>query len=233
MGRSDWRRVTRKIGPDCPVVIPPCSPPVTLTWIELESMANRWVVAMTPARLADAASDLGVSGDSLTRMRAGWSAIHGAVSFPMTGPVGRVVGIRLRKPGGRKFSVTGGKEGLFVPTGVLGFGDALAVCEGPTDTAAALDVGLHCIGRPNCSGGRAQIVGLLAGARVESLIVIADNDGPGQDGAQALLSSVNGQCAKRIVTPPSDMRAWLQSESRAEILSSVLRKRVDRLNLRW
>jgi hypothetical protein len=67
---------------------------------------------------------------------------------------GEVVGIRLRNERG-KFAVRGSRQGVFV-AGVPAQ-KTLFVCEGPTDTAAAVDLGLFAVGRPNCCcGGRSS-----------------------------------------------------------------------------
>ena len=57
----------------------------------------------------------------------------------MTDVDGNVWGIRIRRPDGAKFSIKGGKEGLFIPEEFGG--DRLLIAEGPTDTAALLDLG--------------------------------------------------------------------------------------------
>jgi hypothetical protein len=73
---------------------------------------------------------------------------------------GRVQGIRLRFSNGRKLAVRGGREGLFVPSG-LAATNQLLICEGPTDTAALLDLGFAAVGRPSCAGGTRLLVELL------------------------------------------------------------------------
>ena len=109
---------------------------------------------------------LGVSVESLRRLGVGWSAKHRAWAFPMSNAAGDVLGIRLRLPGGKKLSVKGGKEGLVhsrrgplrLPSGRL----LLLIAEGPTDTAALLDLGFSAVGRPSCTGGVKLLVELGA-----------------------------------------------------------------------
>ena len=70
----------------------------------------------------------------------------------MRNGAGEVVGVRLRKSDGKKLSIKGSKEGLFIPTGLKPC-DRLLIGEGPTDTAALLDLGFEAVGRPSCTGG--------------------------------------------------------------------------------
>ena len=110
--------------------------------------------AIAPDALQRLADTLGLSPESLERLGVGWSAKHDAWTFPMTDAQGDVLGIRLRLRNGRKLSVRGSKEGLFLPAGLEG-GQQLLVAEGPTDTAALLDLGFAAVGRPSCTGGAA------------------------------------------------------------------------------
>src|SRR5690606_9675141 len=94
-----------------------------------------------PFRLTRLAESLGLSIESLQRLGVGWAARHRAYTFPMRRGDGTICGIRLRSPDGRKYSVRGSKQGLFIPDGIDAT-DRLLVAEGPTDTAAVLDWGL-------------------------------------------------------------------------------------------
>ena len=80
---------------------------------------------------------LGISANSLKRLRVGWDGK--AFTFGMSNDFGKIIGIRRRFPNGSKVSLKGSKTGLFVPTGLSHEG-SLLTCEGPTDTAAALDL---------------------------------------------------------------------------------------------
>jgi hypothetical protein len=121
------------------------------------------------------------------------------------------LGIRLRLPDGRKLSVRRGCEGLFIP-GALDAGRRLLICEGPTDTAAMLDLGFSAVGRPSCTGGVRLLVELARRWRVPELVVVADSDVPGQRGAESLASVLAAYCpVVRIIAPPAgikDARAW-------------------------
>jgi hypothetical protein len=144
----------------------------------------------------------------------------------MTDVGGRVLGIRLRLENGRKFAVTGGREGLFIPTGLPDSPTTLFVAEGATDCAALLDLGLSAVGRSSCTGGTRLLVELVARRRPGRVVIVADADEPGQRGADALACVL---CAYvrdvRIITPPAgvkDARAWkLDGATAADVLDAV------------
>src|SRR5262249_61220748 len=107
--------------------------------------------AVDPGRLHQLALSLGLSVTSLSRFGVGWSAGHAAWTFPMVDHTGTVLGMRLRLPDGRKLSVRGGKEGLFLPRDFAAQSPVL-IAEGPTDAAALLDLGFPAaLGRPSCT----------------------------------------------------------------------------------
>jgi hypothetical protein len=155
---------------------------------DLASLAAGYRDAVNPAHLDELVRSLGSSVDSLTALRIGWSVHHRAWSFPMTDAAGKVVGIRLRRPNGAKFSVTGGKEGLFLPTDDT-TDNAMLICEGATDTAALLDMGFsNVVGRPSCSGGVKFVVDLVQLRMPAEVVIVADADKAGQRGAENLAS---------------------------------------------
>jgi phage/plasmid primase-like uncharacterized protein len=128
--------------------------PSTTDTVNYAGLASIFRRSYNPNRLDRFAAELGVSMNSLLRLSVGWSEDHDAWTFPMRNANGKVVGIRLRRPDGRKVSVTGGHEGLFIPRGRdLYPGEPLLIAEGPTDTAALLDLNFMAIGRPSCTGG--------------------------------------------------------------------------------
>ena len=157
------------------------------------------------------AANLGLLTESLRRLSVGRLPRRQAWAFPMRSADGNVIGIRLRLSSGRKLSVKGGREGLFLPEG-LQSGGRLLVCEGPTDTAALLDLGFSAVGRPSCSGGVKHLVELTRRLRPVEITIVADGDAPGQRGADTLANKMVAYApAVRIVTPPAgvkDAREW-------------------------
>jgi DNA primase len=83
------------------------------------------------------------------------------------------------------------------------------VCEGPTDTAVALDMGFAAVGRPNCNS-KVKMTVRYVGRR--QVTIIADNDIAGIDGAKSLARELAGRGRKvRIIVPPlgvKDLRDW-------------------------
>jgi len=152
------------------------------------------------------AKTLGVTAMSLVRLGVGWDGE--AFCFPMCDESGRVIGIRRRFGNGRKLCVKGSTNGLFIPEGVNGNGP-LVVCEGPTDTAVALDMGFDAVGRPNCNS-KVQMTVRYVGTR--QVTIIADNDVAGIDGAKRLARELAVKGRKvRIIVPPlgvKDLRDW-------------------------
>jgi hypothetical protein len=174
----------------------------------LSEQAERFRRGANAEALEAHAAQLGLTGASLQRLRIGWAGW--AWSFPMTGADGRVCGIRLRSASALKCAIKGGKEGLFVSADLDASG-TLAIAEGPTDTAALMDLGFAAVGRPNCSGGVRLLVALVKSRRPAAVAIFADTDGPGQRGAGNLATVLAIYCRDvRVVTPPAkDVRAWL------------------------
>ena len=143
--------------------------------INATKLMREWLAATPATALEDFAATLGVSTPSLVAVGAAWAAPHSAWAFPMCDGYGNVVGIRLRNERG-KFAVRGSRQGIFLctcgltapddtaqPAGIGRLSAAatangsqsrtLFVCEGPTDTAAAVELGFFAVGRPNCCCG--------------------------------------------------------------------------------
>jgi phage/plasmid primase-like uncharacterized protein len=131
---------------------------------------------------------------------------------------GDICGIRLRGADGRKWAVKGSRQGLFIPECLNNCADRLLICEGPTDTAALLDLGFDAVGRPSCNGGNRCVLGLvLSDGRLvpREVVIVADSDEPGQRGAWKLATTLVAYVSRvRIIEPPGgikDARQWVQS----------------------
>ena len=181
---------------------------------DLTAFAERCRASLLAVRLDSFAESLGLSAQSLTALRVGWSVTHRAWTFPMQDPSsGNVIGIRLRSPDGLKFAVTGGKEALFIPTAEPCPGDLLLIAEGATDTAALLDLGFaNVVGRPNCTGGIKHLVALVGVRRPTGVVIVADGDEAGRRGAANLASVLRVFTPElRVIEPPAgvnDARSW-------------------------
>lgn len=153
-----------------------------------------------------ASAALGLPSWSLRDFCIGWSGDHRAFTFPMRRrPGGPVVGIRLRADG-RKWSVTGGREGLFIPTSYKPRW-GVVIEEGPTNAAALKSLGFNAVGRPSCLGGVPDLARLCAGVDV---VICAQRDKAdrngrraGQRGAGILFKALRGKAKSiRVIMPP-------------------------------
>ena len=182
--------------------------PVRVPTADFATLAAQWSRNLTNERLDAFASTLGVTVSSLRALGVGWTG-RGSYSFPMHDAQRRVVGIRLRDARtGRKFAVTGSREGVFLADRRQD--DPLLVVEGPTDAAAALVLGFDAMGRPSCTGA----VGITATlAHRREVVIVADADAPGRRGAEALASTLLPVVTSlRVIEPPpphKDLREWL------------------------
>lgn len=169
-----------------------------------ERMAARFTDALSPGQLRRFAAGLGLDTLPLVALRIG--RCGAAATFPMCDARGRVIGVRKRLPGGQKFAVKGGRQGLFIPVGAWQ-ADPLWIAEGPTDTAALLQLGFHAIGRPSCDSGVDLIERFVRLRRVQRVVVVADRDGVGRRGAQRLARELAVICDDvRVIDPPRDLK---------------------------
>lgn len=191
----------------------------TIDWLALCNQYRRECVR---GSLGSLANTLGVSVDSLKRLRVGWNDQRRAFSFPMRDASGNPCGIRYRSYSGAKFSETHSKEGLFfLPADLLP--DFLVVVEGASDAAAVMDLGfLSVIGRANCRGNVDQIENLCRRLNPRSVVLIPDADSVGVQGASQLRLRIERQpiSVKTLVLPSGikDARACVQSTKNADWL---------------
>ena len=174
-----------------------------------DAMIERWTRDTLRHHYADLSERLGVSVDSLKWFSACWAKEHNAWAFPMRNRWLQIVGIRLRRLDGDKFSVRGGHEGLFIPGRQSG--PRLFIVEGPTDAAAGLTMGLWTIGRPNCSGAVRETSLYIKNQKPAHVVIVSDNDKPGLDGSDRLKEAIDGVRVTEIVLPCKDMRAFCQA----------------------
>ena len=201
---------------------PPRTPaPCTTDWV---AMLRRFERDTRTGEVERLAATLGVSPGSLARLGVVWAASHHAWGFPMSDGKHRPIGIRLRAESGRKWAVRGSRNGLFWPEDLTGSGPLL-VCEGPTDTAALLDLRYDAIGRPSCAGAIEMVVEGVEGLRRHDVVVVADTDGPGIDGADRLAQALTEAGHHPKVIRPlqgKDARAWLQAGATRAVVDTVI-----------
>lgn len=211
--RSQWRAVQR-------------SRPKRST-TEMTALAKQCWCELTNDKLKLLAFQLGVSADSLQLLRLGWSNDRHAYSFPMRDASGQVCGIRYRcELSGKKFSEVGGSEGMFYLPPALA--DYLVIVEGASDAAAVMTVGFSSvIGRSNNVGNVEQLLSIVRGHRFNQIVIVPDNDEPGQRGADALVSEfiANQLSEPTLLHLPvglKDCRACVQQKKNARWLQSTL-----------
>jgi len=184
-------------------------PEVVTNWsalVDLYSAAARTVAVQSHAEW------LGVSAGSLRRLHVGLCAPD-VWTFPMSDGRG-YCGIRTRTTAGEKKAFIGSRNGYFVP-GPNGETetDVLYICEGPTDTAAMLTLGLSAIGRADCNTTR-DADAICCGRRV---VIMADRDAVGRAGAKRLQAFLAGRSipAAVVVPPAKDIREWIRTGANA------------------
>jgi hypothetical protein len=170
------------------------------------------------------ATTLGVSQESLLRLGIVWAAPHRAWAFPMCDALRVTTGIRLRAENGQKWAVRGSRNGLFWPDALAGSGPLL-LGEGPTDVAALLDLGYDAIGRPSCAGTIEMAVDAVRRLHHRLVVVVADADGPGVEGADRLAEALTEAGRRPKVIRPlqgKDARAWVQAGATRAVVDSAI-----------
>jgi hypothetical protein len=211
-----WMHWQGQLSPGPPLSsMPRYSPPT----INATKLMREWTAATPVTALAEFAASLGVSTPSLVAVGAAWAPPHSAWAFPMCDGYGNVVGIRLRNDRG-KFAVRGSRQGIFLAN--VPAQKTVFVCEGPTDTAAAVELGLFAAGRPNCCCGGAEIKVFAHRHDVHRAVVISDNDKPGLDGARKVGGELDLPFA--IYVPPAkDLREFLRLGGTRAMIENTLK----------
>lgn len=194
-------------------------------------MMRKWARTISPM-FSDQCAKMGVSDKAMQWLGATWAEDRKAMAFPMYDATchngSKPTGIRLRTPDGKKFAVTGSTSGIFYPYGAcqhLSPLDRLYICEGPTDTATALEMGCFAIGRAACRGGEGFVLSVLEQLNPADVVIVTDNDSPGVGGAKDLMRHI--QLPKRMLTTPSkDLRAFRQSGGTKQLLEEILKDTV-------
>lgn len=182
--------------------------------IVLSQLASKMMACCDDERVSVLAADLGVPTFALRLLRVGWSASSDAYSFPMWRDGQRLVGIRIRSMSGKKWAIKGSRQGLFMPMQWPSRRKGIVVCEGPTDTAALLGLGLNAIGRPSAMGSHALVDEVVEGSPV---CIISDSDKVGIDSSTKLASHLKKQGNKVcvIIPPAKDARDWIAGREKA------------------
>lgn len=150
---------------------------------------------------------LQLSALSVWKMGGGYDRDSASLAFLMFDAEHFPVGIRFRRRDGKKWSLKGGREGVFM-SGSFWAADPVYIAEGPTDSAALIEAGFdNVLGRPNCTGGVKIIQGLLCDYPKTPVVVLADPDDPGIAGAERLAVSLPNPTI--VLTGPCDIRSYV------------------------
>lgn len=181
------------------------SRPAPALSINYTAILREWKKDWDNPALKRLALSLGVDFSACAVLGACWAPEHRAWAWPMYDPYFNPIGIRLRDDHGRKWAVKGSRQGLFLPA--VEPKETAYVCEGPTDTAAALSMGLYAVGRPSCLGCENEVARLFRRQDVRKVVIVADTDDPGFNGARKLAPALPMKSV--ILLPPAkDLRAF-------------------------
>lgn len=199
-----------------------------------EALLAEWRKNTLAITLSQFAKELGVTRKSLERLGCVWNGAQSCWAFPMRDETGKVVGIRLRR-GGRKYSVTKSRAGLFFDPDI---GPKRSehrfawLTEGPTDTAAVLSLDPQAVvfGRSDLLSGWNMLKKALALHGVTEVNICVDNelaiegrtDSPGFSGNLRMAKALGLPC--RFVQIPGfkDIRDYVKSGARLSELKSFL-----------
>lgn len=118
---------------------------------------------------------------------------------------GEVIGTAHRHADGSKTFEKGGKRGLILDFPLdLRAGlepiEPIYVCEGASDTAVLMTIGLHAVGVPMAGACADRLAALLKGLHA---VIVADDDEAGESGARKLADQLVLSCESvRIIKPP-------------------------------
>jgi hypothetical protein len=224
-GAGYYHRLT-DLPSNAPVRRPRAEPPVAgpTPAVDWEGLARACHGAIGTGRRELLAKSLSVAPSALDRLAYGWSEDRACFTTPVRDARGSVIGIQTRGLDGQKRMIKGSRQGLFVPDGLKGPGPLL-ICEGASDTAAALTLGFRALGRFSCTSGGDLLLERLQCVPERVVVVVSDSKPQEQEGAYDLartLANVGRRQVKVLEMPPGvkDLRTWL---STGVTLSEVLR----------
>lgn len=171
-------------------------------FLRLERGTNQMIVCETAEKY------LGVPARAFQSLDMRWCPAMNMAVVPMKSADGRTItGMNGRHfvqkdkvtPSHVKQNAEGSADGLFIPMDLDTYDGNLVVCEGASDTAAALAMGMRCaIGRSSCRTGVQLVRELCEMRRIRHVTIIADRDKPvegapegvGMAGAQELAAAL-------------------------------------------
>ena len=196
------------------------SPPPALNPADIERRWQGWNEKTSPDARSRFAGNLGVDEIALGVLGAVWAGEHHAWAFPMRNEDNRMIGIRFRNHTGAKWALRGSHNGLFIPQRPPA-DRTVYICEGPTDTAAALMLGLYAVGRPCCLGQEEMINLFMRRAGLKRAVIVADADEPGLQGADRLQDLIRfSSCI--LIPMTKDLREFVRIGMDATMLNALM-----------
>jgi len=194
---------------------------------DFAEMIYRWAYETTDDQVIEFSNQLNVDYEALCCLQPCWAPQYKMWAFPMISPMDEIVGIRLRGRDGRKLSVKGSKDGLFIPP--IDIEMPVMICEGPTDTAAALTLNYYAIGRANANGVSCmeQAVAYIRKHNIYDVILVMDNDAAGMKSAKKFQELLKMRC-RRLLLPTKDFREFLKQGASRALINSMLNHQLIR-----
>jgi 5S rRNA maturation endonuclease (ribonuclease M5) len=224
MKNGGWLHLMKSV---VPVYVPPIKKEPEVV-IDAQGMWKLWSDRTPVDRLKSFSQKIGVEAVALIMIGCVWAAPHNAWAFPMHDENQKIIGIRLRNEAGDKWAVKGSRSGVFMPKNTIqpAMNHRIFVVEGATDTAAVLSLNFPVIGRPSCLGCEDMINRIIAKNKIKEVVIISDNDGPGQQGAKKLQSTL--KVSSCIWTPSTkDVREFVNHGGTRELVEYEIK------NLIW
>lgn len=195
------------------------APGNTMPPLNVAAKLKEWLAIKWEQDLGLLSERLGVSVSSLSALGCCRAIYRNTWAFPMKSGDGHYCGIRLRNLDGKKWAERGSHQGLFM--GAITPRSTVLICEGPTDCAAALTLGLEAIGRPSCLGGVDHIKVALRRVQARRAVIVADLDDPGLRGAKTLQEHLPIPSAI-LTCPAKDLRSAIQAGMNREMLDAMV-----------
>lgn len=199
--------------------------PEAITIKEATYRAQSAYLRMTPYDWVQAAGQIGVPTRSLRKLKVG--RYKELWTFPMRDAARNVIGVRFRTSAGKKWSMKGSQNGLFLDPHAS---HADVVVEGPTDVAACLALGIQAVGKPQANGGDARTIDYLVSVNSVRVPVIGDNDMVGRSGALALANQLPGSFVL-VPTKDKDVRDYYRRDPKGRALLRALQ--THKSNSEW
>lgn len=179
-----------------------------------QQLKQEYCNQISPEQINQLADQLRLTPESLTRLEVGWSAHDQAWTFPEYNASFEVCGILRRYPDGQKTVMSGSKRGLCLPLGWADDKGVIYVCEGQSDTAAAIMCGHRAIGRPGKNAGISKLADVLRN-RPEDITIVLDNDPQSSISTPPCITKTLANLLGRSIsifqppTPYKDLREFL------------------------